>query len=225
MRMTNVEIPLWLFTGMTPDRRIYTRLLPLLPNASVVPWITPRANEPLQRYAERLSESLAEGGPCYVGGTSFGGIIAQEVGRLVSARGCFLISSVRSPREMPPQLRVWRHLPVRHSDSVLSCVGSLARLYPGRLRSAVTMRLAKFAGDKGTWHRWATTAVLGWRPDTRPCNIPIFHIHGGADTTFPIRYVKPDIMIAGGGHILPLTHPEEVAAHLTMAMARFSGTA
>jgi pimeloyl-ACP methyl ester carboxylesterase len=214
-------IPIWLFTGMTPEARLYARLLPLLPNASVVPWISPRANETLQQYARRLSVSLARRGPCFVAGTSFGGIVAQEVGRLLSARCCCLISSVRNPSEMPPHFRVWRHMPARCFDPFVRCVGGMANFYPRRWRSAATMRLTKFAGGQGRWHRWATGAVLGWRPRMTASDMPVFQIHGSTDATFPLRYVRPDAVIAGGGHVLPLTHPEEVAAHLTAAMAKF----
>ncbi|MEZ6089211.1 MAG: alpha/beta hydrolase [Pirellulaceae bacterium] len=79
--------------------------------------------------------------------------------------------------------------------------------------------MTKLNGDAGEWHRWATAAVLNWSPSTDADRIPLFRIHGDRDTTFPIRYTNADIVIRGGGHVLPVTHHEEVAE----ALRRISG--
>ena len=63
---------------------------------------------------------------------------------------------------------------------------------------------AKLAGDSGTWHHWATSVVLGWKPNPLVMETPVIQIHGDADTTFPIRYTTPDVIIQGGGHVLPM---------------------
>jgi hypothetical protein len=39
--------------------------------------------------------------------------------------------------------------------------------------------------------------------------------HGSADRTFPLWYTHPDEIVAGGGHLLTLTHPLEVNRFLT----------
>lgn len=68
----------------------------------------------------------------------------------------------------------------------------------------------KLNGNQGKWYRWATSAVVGWQePDMTGC--PMFHIHGDADETFPIKYVRPDVVINSGGHALPVSHSQEVA--------------
>ena len=35
------DVPLYLLPGMTPDDRIFDRLVPLLPNSSIVNWLEP----------------------------------------------------------------------------------------------------------------------------------------------------------------------------------------
>jgi hypothetical protein len=47
-----------LLTGMTPDRRIFDRLLPLLSAATVVDWIPPTPYESITSYAEKLSRTI-----------------------------------------------------------------------------------------------------------------------------------------------------------------------
>jgi hypothetical protein len=38
-----------------------------------------------------------------------------------------------------------------------------------------------------------------------------WHIHGDCDTTFPICYMDPKVVVTHKGHVLPLTHPADVA--------------
>jgi hypothetical protein len=48
-----------LLPGMSPDLRLFDRLLPLLPRAVVVPWVEPRKRESIRQYAERLRDGLS----------------------------------------------------------------------------------------------------------------------------------------------------------------------
>ncbi len=92
---------------------------------------------------------------------------------------------------------------------------------PRVLRARSLTRLGKFAHDEGHWHRWATAAVLGWTPHPETERLQILRIHSATDHTFPLRYVHADVVIANGGHVLPLTHAAEVSEFLSAGMARF----
>ena len=93
-------VPIYLLPGMTRDDRIFDRLVPLLPNASVVNWFDPHMDESLASYVRRLAATLTST-PCFVAGVSFGGIVALEVSRIVRPRACFLISSIRNGCDPP----------------------------------------------------------------------------------------------------------------------------
>jgi pimeloyl-ACP methyl ester carboxylesterase len=203
-----------LLTGMTPDARIFERLSPLLPTAYVVPWISPAPHERIQDYACRLADSLSVRGGVVVSGVSFGGIIAQELAIRLNAKACVLISSVRGVRQLPPWFQILRPFAIGPVEAVLSAVGTAAYSCPARLRTHSTARLTKLAGEAGAWHRWATASALRWVPSRELEKLRIVQIHGDRDTTFPMRYVNPDVVIANGGHVLPLTHPAEIAAVL-----------
>lgn len=200
-----------LLTGTTTDRRIFDRILPLLPTAVVVDWIQPRQYETISDYATRLGQTISKEESTIVCGVSFGGIIALELASSINAKACVLISSVRSPNELPPWFRVFRLLAPRNAEAVLNTLGVFASYWPCRLKSQATCRLMKLAGTSGEWHRWATASVLDWRVQVESNPIPVFQIHGDRDKTFPIRYVNADSVIHGGGHVLPLTHSKDVA--------------
>lgn len=202
--------PIYLLSGMTPDARIFEQLLPFLPNSTVIEWIPPRARERLPDYAARLAGTLPND-ECHLVGVSFGGIVALELARLICPRTCFLISSVRHPNQLPPWFGIWRSMAGWHSERMLAAVGRAAIAIPRHIRTRSTTRLTKLAGAKGAWHRWATGAVLTWQPECEPLETPVYQIHGDADRTFPIRYLHPDVIVQGGGHLLALTHPRTVA--------------
>lgn len=213
------EIPIYLLPGMTPDDRIFDRLLPLLPNVTVLDWLDPQTDESLAHYAQRVAADIPTS-QCFIGGVSFGGIVAMEISRMIRPYGCFLVSSIRSPRQLPPWLRIWRFAAGHNCQGLLNTVGHCASVVPGRVRTRSTARLTRLAGNAGAWHRWATSAVLGWQPDPETPGVPICQIHGDADKTFPIRYTDPDVIVPNGGHVLPLTHPHAVADAMLTVIAK-----
>src|SRR6478609_2163520 len=103
-----MPLPILLLTGMTPDARVFERLLPLLPTARVVPWLDPQARESLSDYARRLADTQNGAGQCVVCGVSFGGIIARELALQLNAKACVLVSTVRTHSQLPPWMRMLR---------------------------------------------------------------------------------------------------------------------
>jgi pimeloyl-ACP methyl ester carboxylesterase len=51
---------------------------------------------------------------------------------------------------------------------------------------------------------------------------PIYHLHGDRDWTLPFRYTDPNKIVAGGGHVLSLTHPGEVNAFVKNVLSQKS---
>ena len=62
-------------------------------------------------------------------------------------------------------------------------------------------------------------ALLRWKPHEDSLAVPIRQIHGDRDHVLPHTLTTPDRLVHGGGHILPMTHAEEVNAFLREAMA------
>lgn len=207
--MSSDSIPIYLIPGMTSDYPVYSRILPMLPHAFAIDFIQPNPRETLVSYASRMASQL----PChsFIGGVSFGGIVALEVARFLRPKGCIVISSIRHPSELPPWFRVGRLFGGRCCSSFLSMIGSAAAMLPKKFCTSTTIRATKLAGMDGRWHRWATSAVIDWKPELAFDGCPVHQIHGTADTTFPIRYTHPDIIVPDGRHALPISHPTETA--------------
>ena len=201
--------PIYLLPGMSRDYPIYARMAPLLEESIQVQYLVPKQNESLATYACRMSAGLDPNG--YVVGVSFGGIVAQEISRTIRPRGCVIISSVRSPQQFPPWLRLARRLGGRNAAHLQRIIAAIASCVPTLLRAPLTQRAARVAAGAGDWQRWATAAMLDWSGAEDLQDIPLLHIHGDADRTFPIRYVAADVVIETGSHALPVSHPSELA--------------
>jgi pimeloyl-ACP methyl ester carboxylesterase len=216
------ETSVVLLPGMAADDRLFEPQRRAFPNLIVPPWIEPEPWEPLSSYARRMAARLNSSGLLLIGGVSFGGIVALEMADYLGLAKCVLISSIRSPAEMPWRLRVLRSLATVGPDRLGITSGWAARWLAPSMPRATVRRLGRLAAPQSTFLRWACWAVLDWQPTPRARRTRVRQIHGSADRTFPIRYTHPDRIIIGGGHLLTLTHPAEVNEYL--AREAFSPT-
>ena len=213
MRLRQMASPkptIYLLPGMNSHYPVYSRLLPLVENVKVVDFIEPEPRESLPSYAERMSCYFDTA--AYIGGVSFGGILAQEISRIIKPRGCLLISTIVGPHQLPPSVRGFRAIGRRTYSNAHKLLCRSASFVPRRIRTSATYRIGRLAGENGNWQRWATGAILDWNPDVGSIPVPTLQIHGDADRTFPINLTTPDIIVPTGRHALPVSHPEEVAA-------------
>ena len=215
--------PLILLSGMGADARVFAAQQQALPNLLVPPWIAPAAGESLARYAARLAAGLHPGGPCFIGGASFGGFVALEMIRHLEVLGCFLIGSVRSPAEFPPAFQALRK--VARATAVipfeLASLLSQAALCSGGKFTGTTAAalLDQLAASDADFLRWACRAVLEWQPPALDPRVPIFQIHGARDRVLPATHTTPDVIVPGAGHALSMTHPQAVTDFLRQKMA------
>lgn len=203
-----------LLTGLLRDPRIYDRLLPLVPTATIVPWIEPLPRESIRAYAVRLAATLQPESDTIVCGVSFGGIVARELAAVLGAKACVLIASIRQPADLPLSYRrlpLVRWLPL---EALLDIGGRLAARCPWLFRPTIRVRLRAFAGPEAAWQRWAAIAVLRWQPTPAVERIPLTQMHGDCDRTLPLGRMPAEVVIRGSGHMLAMAHPEEVAAVL-----------
>ena len=217
--------PIYLLPGMGTDQQLFALQRSKFPQVIVPEWLTPEKKESLSHFSRRMAASLNESGPCLVGGVSFGGLVALEMAQYLDARACVLISSLKSPRELPLWARIagpaaW--LLPQKADRWISRLGHwglriLGPVAPPSLR-AFLRHLSK---TKAPMLKWACEATVGWRgAEVVPC--PIYQLHGAADPIFPRRWLTPDRIVAGGGHVLPLTHPFVVNDFIQSVVDRVS---
>lgn len=203
------QCPLILLPGVGGDARMFGPQRTAFPELIVPEWIEPQPNEPLADYAARFARVVDPGGPCFLGGVSFGGVVALEVATHLQTRECYLFGSIRDPREMPARLKIFRSI----SDliMILKWISPIALAYGSRwMNPTIRGMFHQLKDTDQRFLRWAASAILKWKPSEGVSRVRVVQIHGDRDWVFPIGRTAADKMIPGAGHLMSLTHAEQV---------------
>jgi pimeloyl-ACP methyl ester carboxylesterase len=196
----------YLIPGLGADERVFRRLQ--LPGPTVVlPWLPLLSpTETLAHYATRLAVAVPLGQPCWLVGVSFGGLLAQEIGRLRPLARVVLVSSLGSPTELPGLLRLAGRLGLHR----LVPFGLVARLpraaqwFFGARNGMEYRLLSEILRDTyPAFARWATGQLLAWRGPGLPGAV---RIHGTRDRLLPAGQALIDYPVPGAGHFLIVSH-------------------
>jgi pimeloyl-ACP methyl ester carboxylesterase len=205
-----------LFSGLGLDARYVTPPFPLPFDLYVPPWIDPLENETLEQYAQRIipTLNLDESRDYYLGGVSFGGMVALEVARHVNPHGVFLISSCSSYQCISWLVRVPGKLiaPYVSPNFVRKFLwlAPLAIRLVGPLHRDQRNLLIEIWNDANLEvMRWGAMIMTQWQFNHQ-LTVPVHQLHGRYDHFIPLANVQPDAVVRNGWHALNLTHPREM---------------
>lgn len=198
--------------GLGADSRLFAHQQKAFKNSVAPPWLIPSRGESLASYARGWAKKLKLKPGCFLAGVSFGGMVAQEMARWVRPQAVILISSCRSSANIPFYLKMAGSLLTWPRFSK-----GLCRIFPemsGRFLGARTpqqrdLLIRMFMETPNDFAKWTVNVIRRWG-GCEPAGARIYHIHGEKDHLIPLRSVKPDQVIPGGGHLINLTHPGEV---------------
>lgn len=206
-------IRIFAIPGLGVDGRIYTRLKNHFPEIEILEWLEPLKGESLEAYARRMANPIeSPGGTSLLIGTSFGGVVAQEIARFAQLRGLVLISTIKAGDKKP-----WYY--------PLAAKMPLYQLVRGKLRYRLLPYWAPLAGitdpeeqrllqdmfmNASIRHRvWGADKIVKWEP-TR-LDLPCIHIHGTKDQVFGRSLIQNAVFIEGAGHFMVYQQATEVA--------------
>lgn len=199
------RIPVYFMPGLAASPQIFENIK--LPEdrfeMCFLEWCLPKDNEPVSSYAARIASNIKHDNPVLIG-VSFGGVLVQEIARIIKARKVIIISSVKCNAEFPRRMRfakmtrAYKFFPT----GIMVKVDWLAKIAVGN--NMITRRLnlyEKFLSVRDKKYLdWALKTIILWdrcEPDPN-----VVHIHGDADEVFPPKYVKGFIPVKGGTHIM-----------------------
>lgn len=203
---------IYCLSGLGADRRVYKKLKLKGYQPVHLDWIEPKKNETISQYACRLSESIEEPNPIIVG-LSFGGIVAVELAKQIQHQRTILISSVKETTEIPWYFRIFRWLPIHRLIPFKSLVWAVywAISWFFGLETLEGKQLLRviLADTDPVFMKWAIDRVVRWDNQTVPDGL--HHIHGTSDRIFPLKFVKADITLEGGGHFMILNRANKIS--------------
>lgn len=195
---------IYCFSGLGADERVFS-FLKLNPRFELVPvdWIEPLANENLEEYSIRISERIQTKKSFGIMGVSFGGLIAQEVSKILDPKFTLVISSINKLEQIPFLLKIT-------PSFILKCLPPFMFRLPkwcsNYLFGADNKKLLhQILGDTDPrFVKWALYAFKNWKADR--LNSSSCFISGMKD-----RLLSPPddaIKIPNGGHfmIVDLAH-------------------
>jgi thioesterase domain-containing protein len=165
-------------------------------------WIIPIENETLQDYAKRIATKIEHQNPVLIG-VSFGGILVQEMSKLIECKKVIVISSVKSKYELPKRLKVlkvtnaYKILPTQ----LIANIDHLSKFVFGKTINKRIELYKKYLSvrDK-SYLDWAIKQIIFWdqeNPDPKT-----IYIQGDHDMVFPHTCQGNCIVVKGGTHIM-----------------------
>ena len=178
-------------------------------------WIKPNKLEKLADYAFRIKEEYHLPDNAIIVGQSFGGVLTTEIARAFPQVKAIILASVKSFSELPRFYSKGKYFSIHRFVPPF-----FQRKYMLHLRKKFGLHTPEYikiyerivSNTDFYFNNWAVSALLRWEHKTAPHNVT--HIHGSDDKMFPIKYVRPDFTVQGGGHLMVMEHASIVSAHL-----------
>ncbi|MHA4807131.1 alpha/beta fold hydrolase [Flavitalea flava] len=201
---------IYLFGGLGTDERVFKDINLSGFRTVFIQWIPPLAGESIENYCRRLSQKIDTPDPVLIG-LSFGGMVAVEISKLIETQKVILIASAKTKFEIPFYYRIARSLRLHKlvSAAFLKQPTFFSNWFFGTAGREDKKVLATILRDTdAAFLKWAIDIIVGWKNVTIPGKI--IHIHGTKDLVLPYRFVRPDITIAKGGHLMTLNKAREI---------------
>lgn len=194
----------YFISGLGADERVFQFLDLSKIEHQFIHWNEPHKKEDISSYCERLIEQIDISQEVILIGISFGGIIAQEISKIINCKKVIIISSVKSVDEFSWQLKLASKLQLHKLAPLwfLTLSNKLtADYYFGIESKAESILLHQIIKDTDPkFLVWAIDQIMNWKNEVYPENL--VHIHGSSDRIFPIKYIKNVITLPKSGHFM-----------------------
>jgi pimeloyl-ACP methyl ester carboxylesterase len=203
--------------GMGADERLFAPQAADGLRFETVRFTIPARGDDLPAYARRIAGTLALDGDCVLAGVSFGGMLACELARICPPRCVLLIASCNCRDALPSSYQfvewVSRIIPSalirRRAEASSRILARLESLTPAQAEIIRQMSL----DVPIDFLRRVGRMIVRWE-GAGPLDCPVYAIHGAKDHIIPMNRLRPDEVIADGGHLINLTHAPRVNAFI-----------
>ena len=177
-------------------------------------WSIPSKGMDIVAYAKQMSELIVHKNPVLIG-VSLGGILVQEIAKIISVGKVIIVSSVKSKHELPKRMLFARYTNI-HKLLPTGLVTNVELLTKYAFGETVTKRLAlyeKYSSirDK-SYIDWCIHELVNWK-QIEP-RTGLVHIQGDKDAVFPIANIKNCLTVKNGTHTMIIHRAKWFNEHL-----------
>jgi pimeloyl-ACP methyl ester carboxylesterase len=214
--MKDDKIHVYLMPGMAASSTIFEYLS--LPSERfelhVLDWILPGERDDLKQYAEKMCKNVVHRDPVLIG-VSFGGVLVQEMAKLIPVRKIIIVSSIKTKSELPKKMLFARYTNI-HKLLPTGLINNVELLAKYAFGETVTKRLAlyeKYLSVRDKYYiDWCIHQMVHWEQTEYAENL--IHIHGVNDTVFPISNIKECLQVGNGTHTMIIHRAKWFNEHL-----------
>ncbi|MDO6803210.1 alpha/beta hydrolase [Wenyingzhuangia sp. 1_MG-2023] len=182
-------------------------------------WLLPLSkNEPLEQYVTRFAKLITEPNPILIG-VSFGGIIAQELGKTIDNSKVIIISSIKHEQEQRPLFQFLRKTKLYrlYSPNFVNTLEKLTyQLAPKKIKNSLILYRKYLPVRNPIYTQWAIRTFLNWQQSK---NQNIMHFHGDKDPILPVQYLSNFKVIPKGTHAMILTQSTILQREILRSLA------
>lgn len=210
----NSKIPIYFVPGLGANTKIFDNIkLPQeLFETHFLEWEIPlEKEESISNYAKRMCAKITHKNPVLVG-VSFGGVMVQEMSKIINAQKVFLISSIKSKNELPKRLQIAKATKAYKlfPTNVIANFEAYEKYFLGsNLQKRKELYKMYMSVRDPKYITWAIYNVLHWKQENSFKNI--IHIHGTDDGVFPIKHIKNVIKVEKGTHVMILNKAKTIS--------------
>jgi len=183
-------------------------------------WHIPSKGISLEDYAKEMCERISHQNPVLLG-VSFGGLLVQEMARLITTRKVIVVSCVKTETEFPKKMLFAKYTKI-HKLLPTGLVTNVELVAKYAFGETVTKRLdlyEKYLSVRDKYYiDWAIDQIVNWEQESPPENL--IHIHGDKDPVFPINKIKNCITVKNGTHTMIIHRAKWFNEHLPTLISK-----
>lgn len=190
---------IYAFSGLGVDERVFEKLK-IDGELIHLPWLDFKPDMNLGDYALKYKELLPENEQFGILGLSFGGLMAIELGKIVKAEFCILISSVETYSDLPFVYRCFAYTRIQKLFPASFFIPPffIANYFFKPDDKVLLNQILKDSNPK--FNKWAVNKLLLWSNKIKLKNV--LKIHGIEDKLIPVSKDKSTIMVENAGHFM-----------------------
>ncbi|NNL08939.1 MAG: alpha/beta hydrolase [Croceitalea sp.] len=202
--MNHEKIAVYLMPGMAANPSIFDgiQLDPSIFDVYRLEWFVPLKGMSIQTYAQQMCSFVKHPEPVLIG-VSFGGLLVQEMARLIPTKQVIIVSSIKSPKELPKRMLFAKYTKV-HKLLPTGLINNVELLAKYAFGETVTKRLAlyeKYLSIRDKYYiDWCIEQLVNWKQQNIPKNL--VHIQGERDAVFPLVNIQNCTVVKGGTHTM-----------------------
>ena len=208
------KIPIYFIPGLAANKKIFEHLS--LPEdifeVNFIEWILPLSlDETIESYAKRMCTFITHENPILIG-VSFGGVMVQEMSKVIAVKKTILISSIKSNKELPARLilaqktKAYKLFPAKVIENIENYEAFFFTDYLKKRNELYKMYLSV---RDASYLQWAIHNILNWQQEEPLANT--IHIHGNKDEIFPIKNINTCIEVNNGTHVMILDKAKTIS--------------